>query len=380
MFRKFLLLMLTLMLGASLVITAAQEPAATEDFEPAATEDFEPASTEEFGPAPSSIDAELIVADGLNNPRHMSFGSDGTLYVAEAGVGGDADVQGPYGPNTAGLTGQISAISPDGQRTVVVSGLVSLNQGFGRIDGATDVLVTDDSYWVVLGTGPQESLEGTLSEAVVQINRETGEVMQSIDLRAFELASNPDTGEEIISNPADLALGADGTLYIVDASGNSLFTWTEAAGLQLLVAWPVTDENDPPQSVPTSVSVGADGDLYVGFLSGFPFPTGGARIERYSADGTLKETYEGLTLVTDVLAAADGTVYAVEMASGFGDTGYIANSGRVVAVKDGVITPIAEGLNYPYGIAQNADGQLIVTVDSALVPPDSGKVIIVAGA
>ncbi|MBK9233068.1 MAG: hypothetical protein IPO15_20065 [Anaerolineae bacterium] len=29
-----------------------------------------------------------VVAEGLNNPRGMTFGPDGGLYIAEAGVGG----------------------------------------------------------------------------------------------------------------------------------------------------------------------------------------------------------------------------------------------------------------------------------------------------
>ncbi len=30
-----------------------------------------------------------VIADGLDNPRYLIFGSDGALYVAEAGIGGD---------------------------------------------------------------------------------------------------------------------------------------------------------------------------------------------------------------------------------------------------------------------------------------------------
>ena len=325
--------------------------------------------------APAAMDATVIASE-LNNPRHLFYEDDGTLYITEAGTGGDLDAQGPFGPVKAGLTGQISAVSPDGAKTVVVSNLVSINLS-GAIEGATSVLVTDDSYWVTLGRGPQEPIaDGALAEAVVEYDRQSGEVKQVIDMRAFEEANNPDGSQELISNPADLALSDDGTLYIVDASGNSFFSWTADGGLKLLASWPTSDTE--LQAVPTSVAIGPDGDLYIGFLSGYPFPAGGARIERLSPDGTLKETYDNLTLVTDVLVTADGTLYAVQLANGYSDLGdYNANTGSIIKVSADGVEPVVEGLNYPYGLAQNSDGQLVVTVDSAFLPADSGQVIAV---
>jgi hypothetical protein len=364
--RLFLLALVVFAL--SFGAAAAQDTPATTE-EPAVTE--VPAGGEAVVTGPS-------VASELNNPRHIFFADDGTLYIAEAGQGGEMDAQGPFGPVKAGQTAQITAVAPDGTQSVAIPELVSMDAGFGQIEGPGDVIVTDDSYWVALGMGTQEPLvEGALSEAVVQIDKESGEVLQMIDMRAFEAENNPDTGTEVVSNPVDLALAEDGTLYIADASGNSLFTWTEADGLVLFASWPVSD--DAPQSVPTSIDIGPDGDIYVGFLSGFPFPTGGARIERYEPDGTLKETYEGLTLVTDVLVTDDGTLYAVELANGFGDVGYNASSGRVIKLVDGDIGVVLDGLNYPYGLAQSPSGELFVTVNSAFLAPGSGSVIPVGG-
>ncbi|HQY30209.1 MAG TPA: hypothetical protein PK691_02930, partial [Thermomicrobiales bacterium] len=41
-----------------------------------------PAQAQETAPV-------TVVASGLINPQGFAFGSDGTLYVAEAGIGGD---------------------------------------------------------------------------------------------------------------------------------------------------------------------------------------------------------------------------------------------------------------------------------------------------
>lgn len=369
--RKLCLLTFTALFCLSFASAFAQDT-------PQTTE--EPTTTE----VPSAGDAPAgllpAVATGLNNPRHITFDSDGTLYIAEAGQGGDIEAQGPFGPVKAGQTAEISAVAPDGTQSVIIPDLVSMDAGFGQIEGPTSILVTDDSYWLSLGMGTKEPVaDGAVTMAVVEFDKASGEIKQTIDTSAFEIENNPDGSQETVSNPADLALGSDGTLYIADASGNTVLSWTAEGGLQLFASWPVTDSPEDPQSVPTSLAIGPDGDIYVGFLSGFPFPSGGARVERYASDGTLKETYSDLSLVTDILVTADGTLYAVEMANGYGDTGYNPNTGRVLKLVKGDVGVVLDGLNYPYGLAQDNDGKLFVTVNSAFLPPDSGIVVPVGG-
>ncbi|MBK8021497.1 MAG: hypothetical protein IPK19_08710 [Chloroflexi bacterium] len=75
---------------------------------------------------------EDVVATGLNNPRNVFLAADGTLYIAEAGAGGDSEVQGPFGPAAGGLTGQVSAVTADGETAVIVPELVSMDAGLAR--------------------------------------------------------------------------------------------------------------------------------------------------------------------------------------------------------------------------------------------------------
>jgi hypothetical protein len=91
----------------------------------------------------------------------------------------------------------------------------------------------------------------------------------------------------------------------------------------------------------------------------------------------LVQTYGGLTMVTDVLVADDGTIYAVEFAAGLGETGFVPDSGRVVIVSAEGVTPVMDGLRLPYGLAQDSDGSLVVSVVSAFDPTWNGMVIIV---
>jgi hypothetical protein len=135
-------------------------------------------------------------------------------------------------------------------------------------------------------------------------------------------------------------------------------SWTAEAGVQLAQAWPFDGDNP----VPTSVEVDENGDIYVGFLTGFPWPQGGARIEHWSG-GELVETFSGLTMVTGLLMAQDGSLYAVEFTSNFDPaSGYAP--GRVVKVDADGITPVLEGLTNPFGIAQAPDGTIVVSINS----------------
>jgi len=76
-----------------------------------------------------------VFATGLTNPRHIRFGPDGDLYVAEAGIGGDLSptcetpknifTQDGLLPYKGGYTARISRIRLDGTRETVASGLPS---------------------------------------------------------------------------------------------------------------------------------------------------------------------------------------------------------------------------------------------------------------
>ena len=82
--------------------------------------------------------------EGLNNPRGLKFGPDGSLYVAE---GGTADgnlstvdicpqLQVPeVGPYRGGFTSSIARIAPDGTLTRIVTGLPSSRTTRPSADG-----------------------------------------------------------------------------------------------------------------------------------------------------------------------------------------------------------------------------------------------------
>ncbi len=307
-----------------------------------------------------------VVADGLLNPRQIAIADDGTLYVTEAGIGGDEELApaeeeeaaevvgspvaealeeaatppaddegdagaGPEGeggpPVTRGDTGQVTAVSPDGTQTVVAEGLPSYSIGAGPVG----IALGDGVIWVASGGLYVPDLEPLANEnSIAQITLETGEVTTLAELGSFEVANNPD-GTDVNPNLYGMDLGADGQLYVADAGGNTVYRVDPTTGEFALLgvvpapallegmappadATPSPDQPTALQPVPTGVDVGADGNVYVGTLGGFAPGAAGVLIAQ--ADGTFVEAATGLNAVVGVALGPDGALYASQFASG----------------------------------------------------------------
>lgn len=306
-------------------------------------------------------DNPKVYAEGLTNPRNLSFDSAGMLYVADAGNGGP---QMTPDDTPFGASSSIIMVAPDGKLTTVAHGLISYREGNPL--GAHAVVATDTSLWVLLGETSDFTIPFT--HALVELDKKTGRVRTFVDLLTAELEKDPDGNPNQQSNPTDFAVAADGTILIANAGCNCLMSWTAKDGVQIAASWP--KETDNP--VPTSVEIGPDGDIYVGFLTGFPWPQGAARVERWSG-GQLKTTYKGLTAVTGLLVAKDGTIYAVEL--GVFEQGKGWGPGRVVKVAESGVTPVLENLTAPYGLAQAPDGMIVVSTGA--IGGADGKILVV---
>lgn len=310
-----------------------------------------------------------VVADQLNAPRQLFVTEAGSLFVAEAGAGGPYQIESNFGPALGGGSAAVTLVSPEGVQTNLLYGLHSRNAG-GEFLGASALMEHDGVLWLALGQG---DLRAPFSQAVVALDPETFRVQQFIDVYGAEAAQNPDA-EIVDSNVVDLAVIGD-SLYIVDAGCNCVWTRslepsTDFAALDVAQVW---QEGNP---VPTSITPDDEGGYYIGFLTGFPFPENGSRIEHYNAAGELVETFEGLTAVVDVLYA-DGTLYATEFGR-FGEQGWTPGTGRVVTVSAAGVTPVAEGLNFPYGLAMVGDA-LLVAINASYSQPGTGAVIVIQG-
>jgi hypothetical protein len=306
-----------------------------------------------------------IVAEGLLAPRHIAYGADGTLWIAEAGSGGDVETPSPLGMGKAGLTSRVTIVSADGVQEALLGNLPSMDWGFNEMVGVNAVLPEGDALWMAVGNGGGEATGG-LNRGVYEWNIETFEQLRVFDTLAAETELNPD-GEIIDSNPMDIAVGADGTVYVADAGANTVWQITpDAAELTVFATW-----TDNP--VPTSIEVDAAGDIWIGFLSGFPHLEGSARVEHYTPDGTLVETFEGFTAMVDLALGEDG-LYAVQYGV-YGDAGFAPSTGSIVTVTDEGPNPVLEGINYPFGLTLSPDGVWMVAYDTNYgQAPEMGRV------
>ena len=264
-----------------------------------------------------------VIASGLNSPRGLTFSPTGALFVAEAGVGGTGPCfTGPEGPTCFGNSGSVTRIGFFGQRRVL-TGLPSIAQdpggGFGI--GPSDVSFGPRGrMYVTVGLGLDLDFSNTLPELA-----DMGELVRArpflnrwrtvADLAEFEDANNP-TGDEENVNPNSVLATRRGQI-VADAGANDLLRVNHDRSISVLATFPnVAVPGAPPEgmdAVPTSVARGPDGALYVGQLTGFPFPLGGAKVFRVVPGHAPTVVAEGFTNIIDIAFDRHGTLYVLEI-------------------------------------------------------------------
>jgi sugar lactone lactonase YvrE len=338
-----------------------------------------------------------VIATGLNNPRGLAFAPNGQLYVTEAGSGGNGRCLVLADQRTAcyGETGAITRVDPRGKSSPkrVVRGLPSLAaqpDGFGGTGPQHIAFSRDGRASVVMGFGAEApAREGVGRKAwlfgkVLQV-RIDGRLLSAADIAAYEFIHNPVPGG-VDSNPNGVAM-VPGRTVVADAGANAIFSIAADRTITTLAAFPARMVLAPPplslppgatipmQSVPTTVVDGKDGWLYIGELTGFPFPAGGANVYRVSPDGGLVETYaRGFTNIVALAFDDWHRLYVLEIGNGpsFGSPP-LRPPGRLVRVNpDGSRTVLHDQLFYPGGLAIGKDGAAYVTNNGVVPGPIPG--------
>jgi hypothetical protein len=318
-----------------------------------------------------------VVATGLANPRGLDVSPWGTVYVTEAGSGGEGPcLTGEMGTTCAGASGAVTRIRHGDQRRVL-TGLPSLAPqpaGDGALGPSDISLRWWGGAYLTVGLGQPPLARGALGElgpafGLLYKISSFGHVRAVADITAYEQAENPDGGEPD-SNPNSVT-NKWGRVYVVDAGGNSLLRVHRSGDISTVAVFPERLLPNPPdlrppaqvpvQAVPTNVVVGPDGALYVSQLTGFPFIPGVARVYRV-VPGSAPEIYaDGLTNVTDLAFDRRGNLYVVEIAANGLRSG--DPTGALIKIRrDGSReTVLSEGLVNPYGVAISRHGDIYVT-------------------
>jgi hypothetical protein len=330
------------------------------------------------------------VASGLDNPRGLDFSLTGDLYVAESGKGGtESCFAGPEGEACFGTTGAITKIS-HGKQQRVLENLPSVGARNGtNALGPTDVTLKGGSLVFTVGLGADPARRLQLPEAgqdTAKLLRKAGHGVRTVaDLGGYEAKANPDGSTPPDTNPSSVTSTPWG-YAVADAGGNSLIGVSPTGKLSTIAVFPVQQVEAPPfmglppgtkvpvQAVPTSVVQGPDGAFYVGQLTGFPFPVGGAKVYKVWPGGQPKVVAEGFTNIIDLAFGRDGSLYVLEIAKNglpAGPDGALIKVDRGGAKK----TIVDSGLTAPGGLAVKGDAAYISNCGTC---PGAGTVIRVA--
>jgi hypothetical protein len=361
--------------GPRLLLVASLAAIMTFGLVPATTrgQDTTPASGE-------AVTGATVVAHGLINPRGFTFGSDGTLYVSLAGNGGLATdpTPAPAASVSAGATPDLVAdtadvLTADESGAVVkivdgcpvefASGLPSYNfLPLNWADGVIDVAFLDGTLYALVDGGGEDGHHPDRPYGVYRI-ADDGSSTMIADLSAWFRANPVKEPTHDISPDAQpyAMIPGDGVLWISESNHEQLLTVTPDGTITRVVD--LSPAAVLSVGVPTGLAMAPDGGVYLGLLSEFPLTDGVAKIVKIAPDGTVSDVWTGLTAVTDIALAPDGTLYATELSTGNTETDppYHPQTGKVVRqTGPAAAEEVATGLDYPTHLAFDAGGLLYV--------------------
>jgi SMP-30/gluconolaconase/LRE-like protein len=331
------------------------------------------------GPPPPPSANVSVFASGLQGPRGLRFGPDGSLYVAEAGMGGTTSTAGlcpqvvpPVGPYTGGKTARISKIDASGKVTTVAQGLPSARDGMGAqsaVTGVADIEFIGTTLYALISGGGCSHGNADAPNGILKVNAD-GSTTRVADLSAY-VKSNPAAKPE----PTDFEPDGDffsmiqvgGALYAVEANGGQLVKVTTDGQASRVVDFSATMGH----IVPTVVAY-RDGNFYVSNLSRFPI-VGDSKVFKVTPGGDLSVVATGLSAVLGLAYDSQGRLYALQMST-VPNQGPVPGSGNVVRMTaSGSWEVVASGLFFPTGMTFGPDGMLYVS-NMGFGPP-TGQIV-----
>lgn len=296
-------------------------------------------------------------ATGLTAPLGLTLDDKKNLWVTEIGTGAN--------------DGKVSVIQPNGKKYVVVDGFPSFTGpgGADEVVGLNHLMIKEGLAYIL-------HTNGLLYVADISSFKPGDAPLAAGALKTENIAAfvldydfKEDNNE---SNPYNLTAGPAGDIYITDAAANAVVRRTHAGKLSIFTTFPDIENPTPVgpptiDAVPTSIAFNKN-RFYVTTLTGFPFPTGKARIYTVDLGGKVSLFQEGFTTLTDLTFDPAFNPVVVEHGQ-FTEQGFAPNTGRIaVATAEGPANFVS-ALNQPTAIVRS--GPLTYYVNSL---PD-GKIL-----
>jgi hypothetical protein len=337
--------------------------------------------------SPSAI-VSVFVTGGLNNPRGLKFGPDGSLYVAEGGYPkGDVDAAPPdsFGNCTAGLNGpgqyfgstrgsRISKIDSNGTVTTFVNHLPS-SEASGLASGVADIAFIGNTMYGILASAGCSHGVPSIPNGVFRVNADHTWTIIA-DLSAYQRA-HP------VANPTDAMNGdfePDGTWYSMIAVRGDLYAVEPNHGEVDKVTTSGTISRVIDISahyghiVPTAITY--HGNFYLGNLDRFGIPSGSSKVYKITPSGQIKIDTNGFSVVTGVVFDSQARMYVLEAST---DSEGLSTPGQIVRVdQSGRQKVIVTNLTTPTAITIGPDGHLYVSNAGFGLPPIGlGQIVMV---
>ena len=324
-------------------------------------------------------DLPPIVA-GLNNPRGMTWGTDGTLFVAQAGAGGETPGEPPIVLEfMGGPTASVARVDT-GCPGYVATGLPSTVDVDGGVTGVADVAILGDQLYALVAAGGDLYGNPGSTNGVYQVNAD-GTTTLVADTAAW-LAANPPEAAGWTAPPEGYPNPGNPFAMVADAAGGRLWVVDAINGLVLTVVPDGTitlaANLSAGHPVLTGIAVDPAGGIYVGNLTPAPYPNGAAKVVHIAADGTVTDAIVGLTTVTGVAVGTDGALYAIEMSTGNTEAEpfLVPDSGTLVRQSGGTgFEEVVSGLRFPIGLRTGPDGALYMALPAVGADDGSGQIV-----
>ncbi|AHM63404.1 hypothetical protein D770_25805 [Flammeovirgaceae bacterium 311] len=299
-----------------------------------------------------------VFTTGLNAPMGLAMGSQNRLWVSENGLGD--------------FEGQVSLIMPSGKAYPAIVGFPTAINVEGLPGGLNNILYKDGMLYIL------NTVDGKLYMADVSTFKAGDTPMQantlmSQDIRTFVLEQDFGDEDTHESNIYNLAFGPGGDLFIADAAANIILRRDAATGdLSVFALFP--DIANPTPVGPPTIDVvptglAWDGEhFFVSTLTGFPFPTGEARIYQLDAQGNISTYQEGFTTLVDIALGHNNQPVVLQHSEfSLANGGFQHMTGRII-IADGTNQVILKDkLNFPTALVLDGRKAYVTSLEDGTV-------------